>query len=69
MTNRREFLQAGVAATALPLATGMLQTASAAPVESAPRVRIHKAIFDERYPEGRAFGDQVARNEIGRAHV
>jgi hypothetical protein len=69
MTNRREFLQAGVAATALPLAVpGVLQTASAAPVESAPRVRIYKAIFDERYPEGRAFGEQVAKSGVA-AHA
>jgi hypothetical protein len=65
MTNRREFLQAGVAATALPLAVGgMLKTASPTADASAPRVPIYKAVFDERYAEGRVFGDQVARNGV-----
>jgi hypothetical protein len=69
MTNRREFLQAGVAATALPLAVGgMLQPPTAAADTSIPRVPIYKAVFDERYAEGRAFGEQVARNGVA-AHA
>src|SRR5687767_3909141 len=63
MTNRREFLQAGVVATALPLAVGgMLRSTDAAAHIHMPRIPIYKAIFDERYSEGRAFGEQVARN-------
>lgn len=65
MTNRREFLQAGVAATALPLAVGsMLKPASAAAAAGELGIPIYKAIFDERYAEGRAFGEQVARNGV-----
>jgi hypothetical protein len=65
MTNRREFLQAGVAATALPLAVGgMLRPGSVAADASTPRVQIYKAVFDERYAEARVFGEQVARNGI-----
>jgi hypothetical protein len=63
MTNRREVLQAGVVAAALPLAVGgMLGPRAAA--AGMLNVQVYKAVFDERYAECRAFGEAVARNGI-----
>ena len=65
MTNRREFLQAGVVATALPLAVGgMLEPSQASAKASVLNVPLYKAIYDERYAEGRAFGEHVKRNGV-----
>lgn len=62
MTNRREFLQIGLAATALPLAGGLLATAAdAAVVASAPAIPLYKILFDAEFAHGRQFGEAAAR--------
>jgi hypothetical protein len=59
MASRREFLQAGIAASVLPLAVA---GSSIAPVkrESQPEhhANFYKVIFDERFPASVAYGDQ-----------
>ena len=57
MKNRREFLQTSVLASALPLAVSPLLPARGAfaGAESGSRLFLHKAIFDDRYAQGRAF--------------
>jgi hypothetical protein len=65
MTNRREFLQTGIAASALPLSINALLSPSTA--EASGRVRqvsLYKAIFDRRYAEGHAFAREVARFRV-----
>lgn len=66
MTNRREFLQIGLAAAALPIAQGLLYAEPvAAEVTGVPQsVPLYKAIFDSRYAEGRMFGDQAQRRGV-----
>lgn len=59
MASRREFLQAGIAASVLPLAaTG----SSIAPVKRESQRENHanfyKVIFDERFPASVAYGDE-----------
>jgi hypothetical protein len=53
MASRREFLQAGIAASLLP-ATAAADTVSKTP---APQV-YYKVIFDERFPASVAFGEE-----------
>jgi hypothetical protein len=53
MASRREFLQAGIAASLLPVAA-----AAAAPKDPVPSVSFYKVIFDERFPASVAFGDE-----------
>jgi hypothetical protein len=62
MASRREFLQIGVAALALPIsARAGFQRAVPAPAgESAP-TRLYKVIFDERHASSRAFAGEVKR--------
>jgi hypothetical protein len=61
MTNRRELLQIGFAASTLPLAT---QAARAAGIEiGADRIEpltIYKAVYDSRFPASVAFARRVA---------
>jgi hypothetical protein len=65
MTNRRELLQAGVVAAALPLAVGpIFEPRAALAATGMGNVRLYKAIFDERYAEGTAFGAEVAKNGV-----
>jgi hypothetical protein len=65
MTNRREFLQTGIAASALPLSMNALLSPSAAEASGqVQQVPLHKAIFDGRYAEGQAFGREVARFRV-----
>lgn len=62
MTNRREFLQIGIAASALPLAA---QAARAAEplgwlgAAEAPTVPLYKAVYDRRYADSAAFARRV----------
>jgi hypothetical protein len=62
MASRREFLQIGVAALALPISAraGLAQAKSAVAGESAP-TPLYKVIFDERSATSRAFADEVKR--------
>lgn len=58
MTNRREFLQIGLAATALPVAGGLFASGVQAAVSSPPPVMpLYKVLFDDRFAEGKAFGE------------
>ena len=56
MTNRRDLIKAGLVGAALPLATGGTGHAATA----MPPV-IHRAIYDERFAEARAFALDAAR--------
>jgi hypothetical protein len=67
MTTRREFLQAGIAASAVPIAAGALisdkptmvePSASAAPLSPMP---FYKVVFDERFPDSVAFASEMKR--------
>ena len=55
MASRREFLQAGIAASVLPLAVG---GANAAPGKREDRPNFYKVIFDYRFPSSVAFGEE-----------
>lgn len=62
MTNRREFLQIGFAAAALPMADGLLANpASPAGPALHPTLPLYRVLFDERYALGTAFGAEAAR--------
>jgi hypothetical protein len=54
MKNRREFLQAGIVASLLPLTL----PAMAAPDAQVPATTFYKVIFDERFPASVAFGEE-----------
>jgi hypothetical protein len=54
MANRREFLQAGIAASLLPMAVA---GSTLSPSEHADRVTFYKVIFDERFPASVTFGE------------
>ena len=67
MTSRREFLQATLAASGVPVATGVFGPEQAAASESvvqkpaAPALRFHTAVFDHRFPDSVAFADAMKR--------
>src|SRR5271170_1609906 len=59
MASRREFLQAGLAASLLPVAASELPAAAGSAKESqAPPVSFYKVIFDERFPASVSFGEE-----------
>jgi hypothetical protein len=61
MTSRRQFLQTGIAASALPLSiNALLSPSPAAAGSQVARVSLYKAIFDGRYAEGQTFARQAA---------
>jgi hypothetical protein len=53
MASRREFLQAGIAASVLPMAAAGNNLAAS---ERADRVTFYKVIFDQRFPASVAYG-------------
>jgi len=60
MASRREFLQIGIAALALPISAHAALSPEAAQTESAvPVTPLYKVIFDERFPASVAFGAQA----------
>lgn len=59
MTNRREFLQLGIAAAALPVAPH-----AASPAAGVSVTPIYKAIYDTRFPESVAFARRMAERGI-----
>ena len=60
--NRRQFLHAGMIIPALPIAAGIpFRNAVAGSLRGSNPIRMHKLIFDERFPEGRAFAAQADR--------
>ncbi len=63
MTTRREFLQAGIAASALPAIGGLPSDRSPdqSTADATPAVSFHTAVFDERFPESVAFAAEMAR--------
>jgi hypothetical protein len=69
MTNRRQLLQAGIAASALPLATPTLFAAAAAPADErgAARIEPYKILYDTRFPASVAFARRASH--AGRAVV
>jgi hypothetical protein len=62
MTNRREFLQIGIAASAWPLATQAAKAAEAAGagLQSAEAVPLYKVVYDLRFADSLAFAQRVA---------
>ena len=62
MASRREFLQIGVAALALPISAraGLGPADFGAAGESAP-TPLYKVVFDERFATSRAFAVEVKR--------
>jgi hypothetical protein len=67
MTTRREFLQAGIAASAVPMTAGAFisdkptmpkPSASAAPLSPMP---FYKVVFDERFPDSVTFASEMKR--------
>lgn len=68
MTTRREFLQAGIAVTGIPIAAGAFTTVdkpalregSAITVQPAA-LALYKAVFDERFPESVSFAAEMRR--------
>jgi hypothetical protein len=62
MASRREFLQIGVAALALPIsARAGLKPALSAPAKESAPTPLYKVIFDERHASSRAFADEVKK--------
>src|SRR5580692_4376296 len=58
MASRREFLQAGLAASLLPVAASELPAAVSVKESQAPPVSFYKVIFDERFSSSVAFGQE-----------
>lgn len=66
MTTRREFLQASIAASAVPMAVGAFSSDrqrldSPAPAGSAPAPNLYRAVFDERFSDSVAFAVEMRR--------
>jgi hypothetical protein len=60
MASRREFLQVGIAALALPIsAHAALSPAASARENTIPVTPLYKVVFDERFPASVAFGDEA----------
>ena len=59
MASRREFLQIGVAALALPISTRGISPAIAGLAGQPARVPLYKVVFDERFPASREFADEA----------
>ena len=60
MASRREFLQMGVAALALPISARAGMKPAAGATGSAP-VQLYKVIYDERHTSSRAFASEVRK--------
>jgi hypothetical protein len=58
MANRREFLQAGIAASVLPMAASAGEAAPLAPPRA---LTFYKVVFDERFPASVAFAREMER--------
>jgi hypothetical protein len=56
MTNRREFLRIGIAASALPFATHAVRAADLVPADHMP---LYKALYDLRFADSIAFARRV----------
>ncbi len=65
MASRREVIQAGVMASAMPASA----LATAAARAATPPLSIYKAVFDERYAAGRAYGARAAARGLAAAAI
>jgi len=59
MASRREFLQIGVAALALPISARAGVLPAISPWADEARVPLYKVVFDERFPASRKFGGEA----------
>ena len=59
MASRREFLQIGVAALALPISVRGISPAIEGLAGEPARVPLYKAVFDERFPASRKFAEEA----------
>ncbi len=59
MASRREFLQIGVAALALPISARGISPAIAELAGEPARVPLYKVAFDERFPASRGFAEEA----------
>jgi hypothetical protein len=59
MASRREFLQAGIAALALPISAHAVLSPAAAADSALPVTPLYKVVFDERFPASVAFGAEA----------
>ena len=59
MASRREFLQIGVAALALPISGRGISPAIAELAGEPARVPLYKVVFDERFPASRKFAGEA----------
>ena len=59
MASRREFLQIGVAALALPISARGISPAIAELAGEPARVPLYKVVFDQRFPASRRFADEA----------
>lgn len=57
MTNRREFLKVGLAASALPMAANAMLSTGAEPLVAVP---LYKVLYDTRFPASVAFAERAA---------
>jgi len=64
MTNRRGFLQIGLAVSTLSLATRARAAAVAATVAPAATVPLYKALYDPRFPASVAFARRTAAQGV-----
>ena len=62
MPNRRQFLQTGAAVSAIATNGMIAGTAGGAP--TATRARVSRAIYDDRYAEGRRFAEVIAAHGV-----
>lgn len=62
MASRREFLQGAIAASVLPITSGVAAASPMTPASArADALALHKVIFDTRFPESRAFAERAGK--------
>ncbi len=62
MSSRREFLQMGVAALALPISAHAALSPTSSILDGEPTATpLYKAVFDERFSSSRAFSEEAER--------
>jgi len=62
MSSRREFLQMGVAALALPISAHATLSPASSILDGGPAATpLYKVVFDERFSSSRAFADEADR--------
>jgi hypothetical protein len=62
MASRREFLQGAIAASVLPITSGVAAASPTMPAQArADALRLYKVIFDTRFPGSRAFAERAGK--------